>query len=316
MKTLTDADCKNAPAAPPGKRPELRDALVRGLALRVTEHGAKTWILIYNLRGKKTRLMLGSYSAGVTLARARELAKAAKAKVSEGVDVAAAKREVNKQFSAQRIAAVTNSFEYIADRWLANRSAAGKRSLKHDVGRLKNYVYPAWGNRDISTITRRDVFALLEDVQARVIADRGYGTGVNANRVGSLIKSIFAFALDREVITTNPASGVKPLVAEQARKLELSADQTRAAYRATRAISDPRLRDYFTLLWLTGARCGEIAKARWSDVDFNASCLRIPKENTKGKVNWSIPLSEQAMAIIRARKSLASGELIFDGPHL
>jgi len=210
---------------------------------------------------------------------------------------------------------VTNSFEYIADRWLANRSAAGKRSLKHDVGRLKNYVYPSWGARDISTITRRDVFTLLEDVQARVIKDRGYGIGVNANRVGSLIKSIFAFALDREVITTNPASGVKPLVAEQARKLELSSEQTRAAFRATRGISDPRLRDYFTLLWLTGARCGEIAKSRWQDVDFNASVLRIPKENTKGKVNWSIPLSEPAMVVLRARKSSASGELVFDGPR-
>jgi len=91
MKTLTDADCKNAPPALPGKRIELRDALAPGLALRVGEqHGkkpcAKSWVLIYNLRGKKLRLTLGSYSGGVTLARARELARAAKAKVSEGVE--------------------------------------------------------------------------------------------------------------------------------------------------------------------------------------------------------------------------------------
>ena len=86
MRTLTNQFVKAAPNAPEGKRDEHRDVEARGLALRVTDSGSKSWVLLYSLNGKKNRLTLGAYPS-ITLARARELANEHKAKVAEGIDL-------------------------------------------------------------------------------------------------------------------------------------------------------------------------------------------------------------------------------------
>src|ERR1700676_4422000 len=93
MQTLTYQFVKAAPNAAEGKRDEHRDTEERGLALRVTSSGAKSWVLLYSLNGKKGRLTLGSYPS-ITLARARELASEHKRTIAEGIDpVEAAKAE-------------------------------------------------------------------------------------------------------------------------------------------------------------------------------------------------------------------------------
>jgi hypothetical protein len=61
MKTLSDMDCKNVGPAPKGKRIEIRDTIAPGLALRITDSGAKSWVLIYFFGGRKRRLTIGPY---------------------------------------------------------------------------------------------------------------------------------------------------------------------------------------------------------------------------------------------------------------
>jgi hypothetical protein len=240
MRTLTSQFLDAAPLLAEGKRIEHRDAKETGLALRVTSSGSKSWTLLYSLRGKKNRLTLGPYPQ-ITLARARELAREHKATIAEGIDpIAAAKAEREE---AARVARNTKSFADVADQWVEDRRLAKKKSLHHDTGRLKNWVLPVWKDRAIGSITRKDVRALLESIRVSTIEDGG--NGVTSNRVSALLKTIFNYALDHEIIPLNPAQRPKPLVEEKPRKLQLLPEQVRAAWRSVMEIEDTRLRDFY-----------------------------------------------------------------------
>ena len=101
---------------------------------------------------------------------------------------------------------------------------AGKRSLKDDTGRLKNFVLPRWKDRAIGSITRAEVRELLQSVRVSVIEEAeelarrrkaegsdppAAANGVTSNRVASLIKTIFNYALDNEIIAVSPAQRVE-----------------------------------------------------------------------------------------------------------
>jgi integrase len=324
MRTLTSQFVKAAPNAAEGKRDEHRDAEERGLALRVTSSGAKSWVLLYSLNGKKNRLTLGSYPS-ITLARARELAKAHKTKVAEGVDpIEAAKAEREE---AERVRRETKTFGEIAARWVEDRRMAGKRSLKDDTGRLKNFVLPKWKDRAIGSITRAEVRELLQSVRVSVIEEAeelarrrkaeggdppAVANGVTSNRVASLIKTIFNYALDNEIIVVSPAQRVKNLVDEKPRKLQLLPEQVRAAWRIVCEIEDERFRDFQKLLWWSCARRSEVSEASWSEIDLEAKQWNIPRERTKNGVAWVVPLHDRAVEMLRARKAVANGrELVF-----
>ena len=135
---------------------------------------------------------------------------------------------------------------------------------------------------------------------------------MTANRVASLIKTIFNYALDNEIIAVSPAQRVKNLVDEKPRKLQLLPEQVRAAWQAVCEIEDERFRDFQKLLWWSCARRTEVSDARWSEIDLEAKQWNIPRERTKNGVAWVVPLHDRAVEMLRARKALANGrELVF-----
>jgi integrase len=209
---------------------------------------------------------------------------------------------------------------------------AGKRSLGNDVGRLNNYVLSKWKDRAIGSISRAEVRELLQGVRVFVIEDPhtkkckkrrqregsnsackcSIKNGVTSNRVASLIKTIFNYALDNEIVAVSPAHRVKNLVDERPRKLQLLPEQVRAAWRAVCEIDDIRFRDFQKLLWWSCARRSEVSDARWSEIDLDAKQWNIPAERTKNGVSWIVPLPECAVEMLRARKAVANGrELVF-----
>src|SRR5262249_40178394 len=98
----------------PGKRAEHFDDVVRGLALRVTERGAKSWVLLYRHRGRPRRLTLGPLSDVLGLADARDKARDALEAIRDGKDPAAEKKDAR---TAETIAdLVTDYIEKYAKR--------------------------------------------------------------------------------------------------------------------------------------------------------------------------------------------------------
>ena len=65
-------------------------------------------------------------------------------------------------------------------------------------------------------------------------------------------------------------------------------------------------------LILTAARSGEVRSARWSEIDLDAAVWTIPAERTKTKEEYRIPLTDEALAVLKQARGL-DGDLVFPG---
>src|SRR5262245_59579713 len=117
----------------PGKRVEYFDADTPGLALRITERGAKSWTLFYRHRGRLRRMTLGGLDV-VGLAKARKLAKDHLYAASQGEDPATQKQEDKR----------AQTFGPFAATYLEQHAKRHKKSWKADEHQLRLYVLPAW----------------------------------------------------------------------------------------------------------------------------------------------------------------------------
>jgi integrase len=264
-----------------GKRTEYFDKDVRGLALRISERGAKSWCILYRHRGRLRRLTLGSMDA-LTLAQARERARDELYAASKGEDPAQAKRDGR---TAETIADLADLY---IEKWAKPR----KRSWKADRNLLDHRILPKWRHRAIVDITRQDVRRLVE----RVAED---GAPIVANRVAALCSKLFAFALDRDLVTVSPAVRIPRPGHEQARDRVLTDDELRALWGAWDDLP-AAMAAFYRLRLLTAQRGGEVAAMQWSDIDRDLSWWTIPATSSKNKLAHRVPLNAAAASILAA----------------
>jgi hypothetical protein len=150
-----------------GKRAEYFDTQVPGLALRVTENGAKSWTILYRHRGRLRRLTLGSVAV-IDLADAREQAKEKLRAANKGADPASEKHERRR----------AKTIGDLATDYIERHAKRKKRSWKDDDRMLRTEVLPDWEHKAIEDIKRRDVRGLVD-----AIAERGALRTIPACRV-------------------------------------------------------------------------------------------------------------------------------------
>lgn len=283
----------------PSKRVEISDAGCAGLFLVVQPSGAKSWALRYRHAGRPTKLTLGRWPL-MGLAAAREAAGAALEEVAHGCDPAAAKKA---EKAARQDAALTERdkvktlVEKFDTRHLSTlKSGAQARAF------LDRFVVKAWGDRDIQTITKRDVVDLLDE-----IVDSGRGT--TANRVLAHTKKFLNWAVERDIIAASPAAAVKPPVKEVSRDRVLSDDEVRWFWTACDVVGEP-FGPMGKLLLLTGQRLNEVAQMTEDEVDGDV--WRLPASRVKNGRAHDVPLSAAAQDVLAAKARVAGrGGYIF-----
>jgi integrase len=292
-KKLTDLFVERV-KAPASGRVEYFDASFPGLALRVTDKGAKSWSAYYRFQGRHRRFTIGSYPA-TKPAQARTAAQAALDRVREGVDPSDEKR-------AQRgkLAPENDTFGAVAEDWLARHARANnrestfleaKRDLERDALRV-------WRNRPIASITRRDVIDLVDRVVAR-------GARVQANRSLTRLRTLFDWAVDKERLAVSPVDRVKRPTQERPRDRVLSDEELRWFWQTCDVIGWP-FGPLFKLLLLTAQRRDEVASLAWSELALDHRLWVIPREKTKNDRSHEVQLSEAALAILRALRARRS----------
>ncbi len=295
---------------------------VPGLQVRVHPSGVKTFNYRYALAGTTRRTALGTFPA-VSLKLARERHLAAARLVAQGVDPqehAAALRETQKLERARREAEITVDAlieEFIVDHLRANRRDPGQAERL-----LRVEVLPRWGRRRVHEITRRDAVMLV-----RAIAKRG--APVLANRVAALIVQLFTFAADVGHLETNPLAGLRRPTREAPRERKLDVEEIRTLWHAldarcsvqhggtlARGLENRRgtrqapqltrpIALGLKLLLTTGQRRGELAKARWGDIDLEGGQWTIPPEHSKNGRAHVVPLSALALDLLTELRALA-----------
>jgi len=254
----------------------------RGLFLRVLPSGEKSWCIRYVFEGVSKRLAIGRYP-DMTLAEARERNIEARKDIRQGIDPATKKREEE----AARRASPTfgDLWQEFQDKELRDRPATAARKSM-----IKKNVLPAWNDRKISSITRRDAVLLLDEVRERA--------PVMSNRLLGLLTRMFSFAVERGTADTNPLIGMRR-APERARSRVLDDAEIKTFWFA---LDKPEVNLYIPTklalksVLLTAARPGEVSAMRWSEIDGDAWV--IPKERSKNGEECRRPILPMFKAIL------------------
>ncbi|OSP53816.1 site-specific integrase [Pseudoruegeria sp. SK021] len=269
---------------PSDKRQEIPDSLCTGLYLTVQPSGKKGWQVRYRHGGVHRRMTLGAYPV-LSLAEARARARGALASATEGRDPA---EEVR--------AAKAPKAEDHRDKIKTLIGQYDKRHLKglksgHVMRReLDRFVVAEWGDRDIQSITKRDVLDLLDG-----IADSG--RVVTANRVRAYLSKFLNWAVERDILPMSPATGVKPAAKEVSRDRVLTDDEIRWFWKACDA-EGYAWGPLGKLLLLTGQRLNEAAQI--TEGELRGDLWHLSADRTKNGRAHDVPLSEAVRGVLDA----------------
>ena len=266
----------------PQARIEYHDTEVRGLALRITPNGVKTWSVLYRHRGRLRRLTLGTADA-LGLADARDRAREVLTAARAGADPAAEKQQARR----------AETIEDLVKDYLEKYAKLRKRSWREDQRMLQNNVLPTWRPRAIVDIRRRDVRELVEAIAQR-------GAPVMANRVLACVRKMFSFAVDRELVEHNPAARLgRPGGAETSRDRVLTEEELRAFWAECDGQA-AAMAAFYKLRLLTAQRGKEVASMQWGDVDLESGWWTIPAGIAKNKLAHRVPLAPTTIALLQA----------------
>jgi integrase len=298
-----------SPAAAPRVRAKLTDATLRslrprtkpykvaderGLFLLVQPNGGRWWRFRYTLNGKEKLISFGSYP-DVALKEARDRRDEARKHVAAGIDPSALRRKERLDRA--------ETFEAIARDWHSNRRAQwSDGTAETKLRRLEMHVFPKLGSLPIRDISPPDVLTVLRRVEIG-------GRHDTAHRVHQLIGEVFRFAIatgraDSDV-SRDLRGALAPVIIENR-----AAPEDPASKRGQQKVAALlRMCDEYTgfiatrcalrLAPLVFVRPGELRKAEWSEIDFDSAQWTIPAEKMKMRQALIVPLSRQAIAILR-----------------
>ncbi len=275
------------------------DTKVTGLAVCTTAAGTKTFYTYRKVNGKPERIRIGPWPS-VTVEQARDEAARINGKVADGLNPNDKRRDSRNAPTFRELFA---EFVELPTRTKAKRPKSAK--TKHDY-RLQFDAYLAeWHDRQISTVTRPDVERLHNSL--------GSSSGIHtANRVLSLVKSLFNTAIDLEYFTGNPAARLRPF-AEVSRERFLKADELPKFWAALEDESSEKIRDFIKVALFTGQRRGNVASMRWADVNLIQGVWEIPQTKTG---RHTVPLTTEVVDILKRRhESNGESEYVFPGRH-
>jgi integrase len=284
-KKLTDLFVERA-KPPAHGRVEYFDAAFGGLALRITEHGHKSWSLHYRFGGRLRRLTIGD-ARWINPAQARREAAAALERVRQGVDPSVEKRlqRLAPALGADNFGALLEDY---LKRHASVNTAAG--TYKETKRAFQRDVLPEWGNLPLSSITRAHAISLIDGIAAK-------GAKVHANRTLSRLRHLFNWAVERGRLSASPIVGMKPPTKERARDRTLSDDELRWFWSACDTIGWP-FGPLAKLLLLTAQRRDEVGGMEWSEIDFDKKTWSIPRHRAKNDRAHQVHLSAAAFEVV------------------
>jgi integrase len=294
---LTDRTVASLPPTP-GKQVDYFDERMPGFGVRVSPSGRRSWIVLYRASGRLRRLTLGRYPY-VSLADARAKAKLTIGEVIQGGDPAAEKR----------VARCAETFAELATEYMEKHAKAKKRSWREDDRLINRNLLPVWRHLKAKDIARRDVRQVVETVLER-------GAPIQANRVFALVRKMFNFAIQRDVVEANPCLGLNQPAPNRQRDRVLWEEEIRAVWKAIE-LERPLIGATFKLRLLTAQRGIEILSMRWEHVDLANGWWTIPAELAKNGLSHRVPLSKEARTVLVAVKRLCEpGQAVFASPSV
>jgi integrase len=299
-RKLTEAEIKNA--KPKAKAYKVYDE--GGLYLLVRPTGTKVWQFPYRLDDKYNTFTIGQYPE-IGSAEARKRRDEAKTLIREGHDPNRAKEARRRE----NIGIKEKTFEFLAREWFLKQTWVPKHR-KNIERTFEKDVFPVIGDLQIDKITPRDIISIIEDIEARDAPDI-------AKRVSQHSAKIFDHAINKGLCDYNPAQGRSAII--KTKKVQhrphLKENQLPEFLERLENYKGGKLVQLaIKLLLLTFVRPGELRHARWSEIDEANKVWRIPAARMKMRRDHIVPLSRQALEIIKQIRTISGQtDLLFPG---
>lgn len=287
---LSDKEIKNAEVR--GKEYILADG--NGLNIRIRPNGTKSWQFRYSdpVTKKVKKLSLGSYPT-LKLTDARKIAQEHRNQVANGVDP---KQHIEK-LKLEAIRQEANTFIAVAEQWFQRKLKTISPAHADRVWRtLEKYIFPQLGNVPIDTITRRNAIEILRPLEK----DQKLST---IKRICQSLNQVMEYGVDSGIINANPLTRMinafeKHEVAHMATIRPEMLGKLLSRLKSNNRIQD---KTKYLLLWQlhTIARPIEAVRTRWKDIDLENKCWTIPAEEMKRRREHRVPLTEQAVQILK-----------------
>jgi integrase len=300
---LTDVEIKKA--KPKEKKYKLTDG--GGLYLLITPTGGKLWRMDYRFDGKRKELSLKTYPE-VSLSDARKKRDSAREQVAAGIDPGKARKADN----AAKVAETVNTFETIAREWhTKNYSSWVPAHGDQILRRLEKDIFPAIGARPIAELKAADILKALQSIEARKAIE-------TAHRVKLSIGQVFCYAVVTSRAERNPVGDLKGALAKVKPEHYAAMTEPKQVAGLLRAIDGYEgsfvVKCALRLSPLVFVRPGELRGAEWAEIDFDAALWSLPAEKMKMKQAHIVPLSRQALDVLRELHTLTgNGRYLFPG---
>ena len=280
------------------------DAEREGLAIRITANHVISWVWHYkSTDGRKRRYTIGRWPEW-TVEAARDEATDLRRDLRDGIDPQDQPKHEGEFFTVNDL----------ADAYLEQHAQKNKRasSVANDESMLDAIIRPHLGALVVRQVKQADVEKLHVGLKS---------TPYHANRVLSLLSTMFRFAAAKGWATENPAKRPNKLnpfdgvsrYPEEARENWLTKEQLERFKAALDRYSDQEAANVLRLLILTGSRRSEVLHAEWKDIDLQRGVWVKPSHSTKQRKTEHVPLIAPALEILRAMAEKKTGPYLFPG---
>lgn len=289
---------------------------VAGLYLQVTDSGARSWILRTPVGGRRRDIGLGGYP-DVPLTDARDKARRVREQIQQGIDPIEAKRQARVSLMAARARSVMTFTEAAKKRHAAK--AVEFRNKKHAdqwLRSLEKHANPVLGDLPVDAIDRTHILNVLLPIW--------HERTETASRVRQRIEKVLDWATVAGYRSgENPArwsGNLKEQLPAPAKVKKVKHHAALPFDEAPAFMADLRQREGMAaraleFLVLTAARSGEVRMATWREIDLKAKTWTVPGERIKAGKQHTVPLSEDAVKLLKALPKFAESPYVFPAPR-
>jgi integrase len=301
---LTALDVKQA--KPTDKPRKLADG--GGLYLLVNPNGSKWWRWAYRFGGKEKTLSMGIYPE-TSLAEAREKHANARKLLAGGIDPSAERQDAKRRAAETQQAAV-DTFEAVTRVWLEQvRPGLAEVTMSKNVWIFETFLFPEIGQLPLAAVSPR----VLLDVLRKIEKD---GKAETARRAKIKAGQVFRWAILEGMTETDPTGALRGAIKRVKHKHHAAITDPAKIGQLLRDIADfsgqPITHAALRLAPLVFVRPGELRAAEWPEFDLDGGMWRIPGERMKMKQPHLVPLSSQAVAVLRELFALTgNGRYVF-----
>lgn len=317
---LTDTQIRNAKAT--SSPVKLNDG--KGLFVEIRPNGSKLWRYRYKINGKENMFAVGDYCqppAGedeeqgkarregrrFTLSEARAERERCRGLVKQGIHPAHQQRTE----TMRRTAESASTFKAVAETWIAENEKAWSENYSRQIKqRFSSDAYPYIGVLPIRSVTPAHVKDVLKRVEKR-------GAPSIAKLLRTWIGGVFRYAAGELMVETDPTWPLRNSIKSPKTQhiAHLAAKEIPAFLQAVEAVQAEHVTKIAVkLLWLTMVRTVELRGAQWEEFDFDTGVWTVPAERMKMREKHLVPLSAQAVELLRTVQSLTGkGRYVFPG---